>query len=148
MLWQPLYSFTLESRYDIIKTNIYTMNITLEKLNTLPYEQMLCVHFVMCPFVAQHEQELMESGMMGEEVIKMYRHNVEHLIPGSDAALVQSTNELLWNLVRVAAETLAQGINVDFVKQVIKILLAEDLPVFETLFEFGRFRLKLSIGEF
>lgn len=62
----------------------------------------------------------MESGIMDEEVIKMYRHNVEHQIPSSDAAFVQSTNELLWNLVRVAADTLAQGVNVDFAKQVIE----------------------------
>ena len=96
------------------------MEITLDKLNTLPYEQMLCIHIVMCSFVAQHAQELMEAGMMDEEVIKMYRHNVEHLIPGSDDAFVQSTNELLWNMVRVAADTLAQGVNVDFAKEVIE----------------------------
>ena len=63
---------------------------------------------------------LMESGIMDEEVIKMYRYNVEHLIPGSDDAFIQSTNELLRNLVRVAVDTLAQGVNVDFAKQVIE----------------------------
>lgn len=96
------------------------MEITLEKLNTLPYEQMLCIHIVMCSFVAQHEQELMESGIMDEEVIKMYRHNVEHLIPGSDDAFVQSTNELLWNLIVAAADSLAKGVEVDFAKEVIE----------------------------
>ncbi len=96
------------------------MEITLEKLNTLPYEQMLCVHIVMCSFVAQHPQELMESGIMDEEVIKMYRNNVEHLIPGSDEAFIQSTNSLLWNLIVAAADSLAKGVEVDFAKQVIE----------------------------
>ena len=94
------------------------MEITLEKLNALPYEQMLCIHIVMCSFVAQHEQELMESGLMDEEVIKMYRNNVEHLIPGCDQTFIQSTNSLLWNLI-VAADSLAKGINADFAKEVI-----------------------------
>ena len=96
------------------------MEITLEKLNSLPYEQMMCVHIVMCSFVAQHEQELMESGIMDEEVIKMYRHNVEHLIPGSDEAVIQSTNSLLWNLIVAAADSLAKGVNADFAKEVIE----------------------------
>lgn len=96
------------------------MEITLEKLNALPYEQMLCIHIVMCSFVAQHEQELMEAGLMDEEVIKMYRHNVEHLIPGSDEAFIQSTNNLLWNLIVAAADSLAKWVNVDFAKQVIE----------------------------
>lgn len=96
------------------------MEITLEKLNTLPYEQMLCIHIVMCSFVAQHEQELMDAGMMDEEVIKMYRYNVEHLIPGSDEAFIQSTNSLLWNLIVAAADSLAKGINADFAKEVIE----------------------------
>ena len=96
------------------------MEITLEKLNNLPDEQMWCIHIVMCSFVAQHEQELMESGIMDEEVIKMYRHNVEHLIPGSEEAFVQSTNELLWNLIVTAADSLAKGVNADFAKEVIE----------------------------
>ena len=96
------------------------MEITLEKLNTLPYEQMLCIHIVMCSFVAQHEQELMESGIMDEEVIKMYRYNVEHLIPGCDQTFIQSTNGLLWNLIVAAADSLAKGINADFAKEVIE----------------------------
>lgn len=113
MLWvAPLLFFNLT------KPNI--MEITLEKLNTLPYEQMLCVHIVMCSFVAQHEQELMESGIMDEEVIKMYRDNVEHLIPGSDEAFIQSTNNLLWNLIVAAADSLAKGVNADFAKEVIE----------------------------
>ena len=81
---------------------------------------MLCIHIVMCSFVAQHEQELMESGIMDEEVIKMYRHNVEHLIPGSDDAFVQRTNSLLWNLIVAAADSLAKGVNADFAKEVIE----------------------------
>ena len=96
------------------------MEITLEKLNKLPYEQMLCIYIVMCSFVAQRQQELMEAGMMDEEVIKMYRDNVEHLIPGSDVTFIQSTNGLLWNLVEAATDSLAKGVNVDFAKQVIE----------------------------
>ena len=113
MLWQPLYSF-------LTRQNRNTMEITLEKLNNLPYEQMLCIHIVMCSFVAQRQQELMEAGMMDDAVIKMYRDNVEHLIPGSDEAFVQSTNRLLWNLVEAATDSLAKGVNVDFAKQVIE----------------------------
>lgn len=77
------------------------MEITLEKLNNLPYEQMLCIHIVMCSFVAQRQQELMESGMMDEEVIKMYRYNVEHLIPGSEEAFIQSTMDCCGTWLRL-----------------------------------------------
>lgn len=96
------------------------MEISLEKLNNLLYEQMLCIHIVMCSFVAQRQQELMDAGLMDEEVIKMYRDNVEHLIPGSDDAFIQSTNNLLWNLIVAAADSLAKGINADFAKEVIE----------------------------
>ena len=50
----------------------------------------------------------------------MYRHNVEYLIPGSDEAFIQSTNSLLWNLIVAAADSLAKGLNADFVKEVIE----------------------------
>lgn len=86
------------------------MEITLEKLNALPYEQMLCIHIVMCSFVAQRQQELMEAGMMDDAVIKMYRDSVEHLIPGSEVSFIQSTNGLLWNLVEAATNSLAKGL--------------------------------------
>lgn len=55
------------------------------------------------------QQELMKAGMMDEVVIKMYRDNVEHLIPGSEVAFIQSTNGLLWNLVEAATDSLAKG---------------------------------------
>ena len=97
------------------------MDITLECLNGLNYEQALCFNIVICSFVATHQSELQEAELMDEALIQIYRNNVENMIPESyHTGLVQSTNGMAWNLLQAATENLFEKRNADFCKCVIE----------------------------
>lgn len=59
------------------------MDITLESLNGPSYEQALCFNIVICSFVATHQCKLQESELMDDALIRIYRDNVENMIPES-----------------------------------------------------------------
>ena len=97
------------------------MNITLESLNGLNYEQALCFNIVICSFVATHQCELQETELMDDALIRIYRNNVENMIPETfETGLVQSTNGIAWNLLQTATENLTATRNVEFCKNVIE----------------------------
>lgn len=48
------------------------MNITLDSLNGLNYEQSLCFNIVVCGFVATHQCELQETELMDDALIRIY----------------------------------------------------------------------------
>ena len=97
------------------------MDITLDSLNGLNYEHALCFNIVICSFVATHQSELQEAELMDETLIRIYRNNVENMIPESyHTGLVQSTNDMAWNLLHTATENLIGKRNIDFCKFVIE----------------------------
>lgn len=97
------------------------MDITLKSLKGLNYEQALCFNIVICSFVATHQCELQEAELMDDALIQVYRNNVENMIPGSfQTGLVQSTNDMAWNLLTAASENLIEKRNVDFCKCVVE----------------------------
>ena len=97
------------------------MDITLDSLNGLNYEQTLCFNIVICSFVATHQSELQEAELMDEALIRIYRNNVENMIPESyHTGLVQSTNGMAWNLLQTATENLLEKRNTDFCKCIIE----------------------------
>lgn len=97
------------------------MDITLDSLNGLNYEQALCFNIVICSFVATHQSELLEAELMDETLIRIYSNNVENMIPESyQTGLVQSTNGMAWNLLQTATENLLEIRNTDFCKCVIE----------------------------
>lgn len=93
------------------------MDITIESLNGLSYEQSLCFNIVICSFVATYQCELQESELMDDALIRIYRNNVKNMIPESiETGLVQSTNSMARNLLAVASENLVEKRNADFCK--------------------------------